>query len=193
MASIRHLYHTLVLQRQDGGEGVCSITLYLRLLYAPPVLTFRSSTFSQQCIYMLYTYLTTNSEFYPIHYSMTGVYNWEGKCLVRGRNCVFNKTNYVSSWSSSYLLYSINQIIDTDHEDVLMVIQQNLKGLISLNRTPVTRLLLVDRRSDFEVMRWKGDIVPYIAEYRTPKGLSLSPYIQKASYVAKMAKIKKVD
>jgi hypothetical protein len=70
-----------------------------------------------------------------------------------GRNGVFNKTNYIPS----------------------------LEGLMSLNITPVMGLLQMGRKPYLEVMKWKGDIVPHHTEYRTPKGLSLWPYVQEAS------------
>ena len=65
-----------------------------QLLYVLTVLTFRNSTFCRQCVYMLNTYLRTNSELFPIHHSMAGFYNWECKCSGGGTNCVFNKTNF---------------------------------------------------------------------------------------------------
>jgi len=37
-----------------------------------------------QCIYVFYVDLRTNSDYFPIQHSLTGLYNRDGECLLRG-------------------------------------------------------------------------------------------------------------
>ena len=42
-----------------------------------------------QCIYVFYVDLRTNSDYFPIQHELTGLYNSDGVCLLRGTYWVF--------------------------------------------------------------------------------------------------------
>ena len=42
-----------------------------------------------QCIYVFCVDLRTNSDYFPIQHKLTGFYNWDGVCLLRGTVWVF--------------------------------------------------------------------------------------------------------
>ena len=42
-----------------------------------------------QCIYVFCVDLRTNSDYFPIQHYLTGFYNWDGVCLLRGTNWAF--------------------------------------------------------------------------------------------------------
>jgi len=44
---------------------------------------------STQCIYVLCVDLRTNSDYFPLHHYLTGFYNRDGVCLLRGTGWVF--------------------------------------------------------------------------------------------------------
>ena len=54
--------------------------------YVPPGLTSTNSTFCPQseCIYVFCVDLRTNSDYFPIQHQLTGFYNRDGVCLLRG-------------------------------------------------------------------------------------------------------------
>ena len=41
------------------------------------------------CIYVFCVYLRTNSDMCQLQHKLTGFYNWDEKCLLRGTNWVF--------------------------------------------------------------------------------------------------------
>jgi hypothetical protein len=54
-------------------------------LYVPAGLQFRNSTFCPQSdIYVFCVDLRTNSDYFTVQHWLTGFYNWEGVCLLRG-------------------------------------------------------------------------------------------------------------
>jgi len=67
-----------------------------QLLYVPSVLIFRNSTFCRQCVYMLNTYLRTNSELFSPFIILWLVFITENASIQWAVGTVFNKTNYVS-------------------------------------------------------------------------------------------------
>ena len=56
---------------------------------APTGLTFNNCTFGPHCIYVFCIYLRTNSDLCHLHHKLTGFYDREEKCLLRGTNWVF--------------------------------------------------------------------------------------------------------
>ena len=53
-------------------------------------LTFSNSTFCpHSCIYVFCVDLRTNSDYFPIQHWLTGFYNWDGVCLLRGTDWIF--------------------------------------------------------------------------------------------------------
>ena len=64
------------------------------------ILTFTNSAFCPQCIYMFCMDLRrTNSDYFPIQKWLTGFYNRDGMCLLRGTDWV-----YVYNWGYSQSL-----------------------------------------------------------------------------------------
>ena len=57
---------------------------------APTGLTFNNCTFCPHCIYVFCIYLRTNSDLSHLQHKLTGFYNRDEKCLLRGTNWVFN-------------------------------------------------------------------------------------------------------
>jgi len=43
----------------------------------------------KQCIYVFCVDLRTKSDYFPIQHWLTGFYNWDGPCLLRGTDWVF--------------------------------------------------------------------------------------------------------
>jgi len=78
---------------------------------------------STQCIYVFCMDLRTNSDYFPIQHWLTGFYNWDGVCLLRGTDWVFiyNSTFcphsvfmcFVWIWEQTAIisLYSINWLV----------------------------------------------------------------------------------
>jgi len=52
-------------------------------------LTFNNCTLCPHCIHVFCIYLRTNSNFCPIQCKLTGFYNQDGVCLLRGMDWVF--------------------------------------------------------------------------------------------------------
>jgi hypothetical protein len=52
-------------------------------------LTFNNCTFCPHCIYVFCIYLRTNSDLCHLQHKLTGFYNRDEKCLLRGTNWVF--------------------------------------------------------------------------------------------------------
>ena len=102
---------------------VKNLNLSKPLHYVPPALTFRDSVFCSQCIYVFYVDLRTKSDYFPIQHLLTGLYNWDGVCLLRGRDWVFicNSTFcphsvfmcfvWISEQTAIISLYIINWLI----------------------------------------------------------------------------------
>jgi hypothetical protein len=44
---------------------------------------------STQCIYVFCVDLKTNSDYFPIQHQLTGFYNRDGQCLLRGTDWIF--------------------------------------------------------------------------------------------------------
>jgi len=63
-------------------------------------LTFTNSTFCPtQCIYVFCVDLRTNSDYFSIQHQVTGLYNRDGECLLRGTDWIFICNSiYYSSW-----------------------------------------------------------------------------------------------
>ena len=61
------------------------------------------------CIYVFYVDLRTNSDYFPIQHQLTGFYNWDGVCLLRGTDWVFKY--------SSGQLSSLKWIIPYQRQD----------------------------------------------------------------------------
>jgi len=57
---------------------------------APTGLTFNKCMLCPHCIYVFCTYLRTNSDFCPIQHKLIGFYNRDEKCLLCGKDWVFN-------------------------------------------------------------------------------------------------------
>ena len=60
-----------------------------RLPYLTPGLTFTDSAFCPHSVFMFFTDLRTNSDYFTIHHLLVGFYNRGGKCLLRGTDWVF--------------------------------------------------------------------------------------------------------
>ena len=65
-----------------------------------------------QCVYVFCVDLRTNSDYFPIQHSLTGLYNRDGVCLLSGTNWVF-KCNlgymlYMDLRTAIFSLYNIN-------------------------------------------------------------------------------------
>ena len=43
-----------------------------------------------QCVYMFCVDLRTNSHYFPIQHQLTGFYNPDAVCLLRGTDCITN-------------------------------------------------------------------------------------------------------
>ena len=59
-----------------------------------------------QCIYVFCVDLRTNSDYFTVQHWLTGFYNWDGECLLRGTGWVFNHNSgqhYKRIRSGSYL------------------------------------------------------------------------------------------
>jgi len=56
-------------------------------------LTFNNYTFCPHCTYVLCIYLKTNSDLCHLQHKLTGSYNRDEKCLLRGTDWVFNPLN----------------------------------------------------------------------------------------------------
>jgi hypothetical protein len=56
---------------------------------APTGLTFNYCTFCPHCIYLYCIYLRTNDDFYPKQHKLTGCYNRDEKCVLRGMEWIF--------------------------------------------------------------------------------------------------------
>jgi len=53
-------------------------------------LTLSNSTFCpHSCIYVFCVDLRTNSDYFPIQHWLSGFYNWDGVCLLRGTDWIF--------------------------------------------------------------------------------------------------------
>ena len=52
-------------------------------------LTFNNCTFCPHCIYVFCVYLRTNSDLCHLQHKLTGFYNRDEKCLLRGTNWAF--------------------------------------------------------------------------------------------------------
>ena len=59
--------------------AVCTSRFTIQKFYVLPT----------QCIYLFCTSLRTNSDYFPIQQSLTGFYNRDGVCLLRGTDWVF--------------------------------------------------------------------------------------------------------
>jgi len=58
-------------------------------------LTFSKSTFCpHSCIYVFCVDLRTNTHYFPIQHKLTGMYNRDGVCLLRGTDWVFKSDRY---------------------------------------------------------------------------------------------------
>ena len=72
-------------------SALCSFLTF----QSPPVtwctnsLTFNNCTFCPHCIYVFCIYLRTNSELCHLQHKLSGLYNRDEKCLLRGTNWVF--------------------------------------------------------------------------------------------------------
>jgi hypothetical protein len=42
-----------------------------------------------QCIYVFCVDLRTNSDYFTVQHKLTGLYNWDGVCLLRGTDCIY--------------------------------------------------------------------------------------------------------
>ena len=86
----------------ESDTGQCrSLNLAsLVVTWQPPSWTFSNSTFCPHsvCIDMFYVDLRTKSHYFPIQHWLTGFYNRDGVCLLRGTDWVF-KCN--SGWPCS--------------------------------------------------------------------------------------------
>ena len=59
-------------------------------LYIPAALTFSNSTLCpHSCIYVFCVDLRTDSDYFPIQHLLTGLYNRDRVCLLRGTDWVF--------------------------------------------------------------------------------------------------------
>ena len=47
-----------------------------------------------QCIYVFCVDLRTNSDYFSIQHKLTGFYNRDRECFLRGTNCVFKLDRY---------------------------------------------------------------------------------------------------
>ena len=78
-------------------RNVCfqSYKQHIRINFLKPVswctnsLTFNNCTFCPHCIYVFCIYLRTNSDLCHLQPKLTGFYNRDEKCLLRGTNWVF--------------------------------------------------------------------------------------------------------
>jgi len=48
-----------------------------------------------QCIYVFCVDLRTNSDYFPMHHLLTGFYNRDGECLLRGMDWIFIYINII--------------------------------------------------------------------------------------------------
>ena len=56
---------------------------------APTSTTFKNCTLCPHCIYVFCIYLRINNDLCHLHHKLIGFYNRDEKCLLRGRNWVF--------------------------------------------------------------------------------------------------------
>ena len=92
---------------------ICTTRFNLHKFYVLPI----------QCIRVFCVDLRTNSDYFPVQHKLTGLYNWEGVCLLRGTDWVFiyNSTFcphsvfmcFVWIWeqTATISLYSINWLV----------------------------------------------------------------------------------
>jgi hypothetical protein len=80
----------LLLKRGRRGE-VCLLLKLLSLLvtWCTNSLTFNNCTLCPRCIYVFCIYLRTNSDLCHLQHKLTGLYNRDEKCLLRGTDSVF--------------------------------------------------------------------------------------------------------
>jgi hypothetical protein len=72
-----------------------ALTFYsLLVMWCNKSLTFNNCTFCPHYIYVFCIYVRTNSNLCHIHHKPIGLYNRDGKCLLRGMDWVFK---YISS------------------------------------------------------------------------------------------------
>ena len=70
-------------------DGVCLLrgtdwSLYIIRVY------IKIYVLPTQCIYVFCMDLRTNSHYFPTQHGLTGFYNWDGECLLRGTDWGFN-------------------------------------------------------------------------------------------------------
>ena len=87
------------LRIQTAWFTLCSAVFTVRMYIS-------NSAFCPQCIFVFCMGLGTNSDYFPIHRQLTGFYNRDGVCLLRGTDGVFiYNSGLRKSLRSAHTLY----------------------------------------------------------------------------------------
>jgi hypothetical protein len=111
-------------------------------------LTFNNSTFCpHSVIYVFCVDLRTNSDYFPIQYWLTGFYNWESECLLRGTDWVFIRYLYLR-----YFECWIRQHNNTELYGYLYtrnLIKLNLNDNVPCPTAPIHRAIILSSSSAY--------------------------------------------
>jgi len=81
-----------------------------------------------QCIYVSCVDLRTNSDYFPIQHWLTGLYNWDGVCLLRG-------TDWVFIYNSTFCPYSVFMCFVWIWEQTAIISLYNINWLVCITET----------------------------------------------------------